>query len=121
MGDMYGRGFQRSPEGKIIYSSVGLPAALDPEAKKWGNAFADWKAGLMNEFTIRNVRVSILLDGQMGGSMYSQTNHKSNTLGKTKVTLPGRDGGIVGDGVVWNAAGNKYEPNTVKVPACCLL
>jgi TonB-linked SusC/RagA family outer membrane protein len=117
MGDMYGRGFQRSPEGKIIYSSNGLPAPLDPKVKKWGNAFADWKAGLMNEFTIRNFRFSILFDGQKGGSMYSQTNHKNNTLGKTKVTLPGRDGGVVGDGVVWDAAGNKYVPNTVKVPA----
>jgi TonB-linked SusC/RagA family outer membrane protein len=117
MGDMYGSGFQRSPEGKIIYSSVGLPVAVDPVVKKWGNAFADWKAGLMNEFTIRNVRVSVLLDGQKGGSMYSQTNHKNNTLGKTKVTLPGRDEGIVGDGVVWDAASKKYIPNTVRVSA----
>jgi TonB-linked SusC/RagA family outer membrane protein len=117
MGDMYGRGFQRSPEGKIIYSSVGLPAQLDPVTKKWGNAFADWKGGWLNEFTIKQVRVSILVDGQKGGSMYSQTNHKNNTLGKTKVTLPGRDGGIVGDGVVYAAATGKYEPNTVKVQA----
>jgi TonB-linked SusC/RagA family outer membrane protein len=117
MGDMYGRGFQRSPEGKIIYSSVGLPAPLDPVTRKWGNAFADWKAGLMNEFTIKNIRISILLDGQKGGSMYSQTNHKSNTLGKTKVTLPGRDEGIVGEGVVLNTTTGKYEPNIVRVPA----
>lgn len=117
MGDMYGKGFQRSPEGAIIYSSVGLPATLDPTTKKWGNAFADWKAGLMNEFTFKNFRISILLDGQKGGSMYSQTNHKNNTLGKTKVTLPGRDEGIVGDGVVWNSLTQKYERNTVKVAA----
>lgn len=116
MGDLYGRGFQRSPEGKIIYSSVGLPAPLDPVTKKWGNAFADWKAGLMNEFTIRQFRISILFDGQKGGSLYSQTNHKNNTLGKTKVTLPGREGGIIGDGVVMGADG-KYTPNKVNVPA----
>ena len=117
MGDIYGRGFQRSPDGKIIYSSVGLPAQLDPTIKKWGNAFADWKAGLLNEFTIKNFRISILLDGQKGGSMFSQTNHKLNTLGKTKVTLPGRNEGIIGDGVVLNTATGKYEPNTVRVPA----
>lgn len=116
MGDLYGRGFQRSPEGEIIYSSVGLPAPLNPVTKKWGNAFADWKAGLMNEFTISHFRISILFDGQKGGSLYSQTNHKSNTLGKTKVTLPGREGGITGDGVVLGADG-KYVMNTVKVPA----
>jgi TonB-linked SusC/RagA family outer membrane protein len=116
MGDMYGRGFQRSPNGQIIYSSTGLPAALDPVAKKRGNAFADWKAGLMNEFVIKGVRISFLFDGQKGGSMYSQTNHKNNTLGKTKVTLPGRaEGGIIGDGVVLQSDGS-YKANTVKVP-----
>lgn len=117
MGDLYGRGFQRSPEGQIIYSSNGLPAPLDPVTKKWGNAFADWKVGLMNEFTIGNFRINILFDGQKGGSMYSQTNHKNNTLGKTKVTLPGRDNGIVGDGVVFNSGTGKYEKNTVNVAA----
>jgi TonB-linked SusC/RagA family outer membrane protein len=116
MGDMYGRGFQRAPDGQIIYSSVGLPAALDPTTKKWGNAFADWKASISNEFTIRNVRVSILLDGQKGGSMFSQTNHKNNTLGKTKVTLPGREDGIIGQGVVKQPDGS-FTPNTVKVAA----
>ena len=100
MGDMYGKGFQRSPEGKIIYTSAGLPAALDLTTKKRGNAFPDWKAGLLNEFTVRGFRISILFDGQMGGSMFSQTSHKANTLGKTRVTLPGRDNAIVGDGVV---------------------
>ena len=117
MGDLYGRGFQRTAEGQIIYSTNGLPAPLDPVAKKWGNAFADWRAGLMNEFTIGNFRINILLDGQKGGSMYSQTNHKNNTLGKTKVTLPGRDNGIVGDGVVLNNGTGKYEKNTVNVAA----
>ncbi|MFD2572737.1 SusC/RagA family TonB-linked outer membrane protein [Spirosoma soli] len=116
MGDMYGRGFQRSPDGQIVYSSVGLPAPLDPVVKKWGNAFADWKASLSNEFTVKNVRISVLLDGQKGGSMYSQTNHKNNTLGKTKVTLPGRDEGIVGVGVVKQPDGT-FTPNTVNVAA----
>ena len=116
MGDLYGKGFQRSPDGKILYTSTGLPAALDPTAKKRGNAFADWKAGWMNEFNIDKFRISILFDGQKGGSMFSQTSHKANTLGKTKVTLPGRETGIVGDGVVLGADG-KYTPNTVNVPA----
>ncbi|GAB3023709.1 SusC/RagA family TonB-linked outer membrane protein [Niabella terrae] len=117
MGDLYGNGFQRSPEGKIIYSSVGLPASLDPVVKKLGNAFADWKAGILNEVTVKRFRASILIDGQKGGSMFSQTNVKNNTLGKTKVTLPGREEGIIGDGVVFNPTTQQYEPNTVKVPA----
>lgn len=116
MGDLYGLGFQRSPDGKVIYNSTGLPATLDPKAKLLGNAFPDWKAGLSNEFIIKKVKVSFLLDYQHGGSMFSQTNHKLNTLGKTKVTLPGRDNGIVGDGVVLGPDG-VYRPNTVNVSA----
>jgi outer membrane receptor protein involved in Fe transport len=116
MGDMYGRGFQRSPSGEIIYASNGLPAPLDPIVKKWGNAFADWKSSLSNEFLFNNFRISLLLDGQWGGSMYSQTNHKNNTLGKTKVTLPGRDEGIVGAGVVRQADGS-FAANTSNVAA----
>lgn len=116
MGDMYGRGFQRSPDGQIIYGTNGLPAQLDPTTKKWGNAFANWKASWSNEFTYKGLKLSVLLDGQMGGSMYSQTNHKNNTLGKTTVTLPGRDGGLIGDGVVKQADGT-FLPNTVKVAA----
>ncbi|HJT74003.1 MAG TPA: TonB-dependent receptor, partial [Chitinophaga sp.] len=116
MGDLYGKGFQRSPDGKIIYTSTGVPAPLDPVAKKWGNAFADWKAGWLNEFTFKNFRVSLLMDGQKGGDLFSQTNHKNNEFGNTKITLPGRDGGMVGDGVVLQPDG-KYAPNTVKVNA----
>jgi hypothetical protein len=116
MGDLYGKGFQRSPEGKIIYTSTGVPAALDPTARKLGNAFADWKAGLLNEFTIKHVRISVLLDGQKGGNLFSQTNHKNSEFGNTKNTLYGRDGGIIGDGVVLGTDG-KYTPNTVKVAA----
>jgi len=116
MGDMYGRGFQRSPNGQIIYSANGLPAQLDPTTKKWGNAFANWKGSLTNEFAYKGLKLSVLLDGQMGGSMYSQTSHKNNTLGKTRVTLPGRDGGLIGEGVVLQPDGS-FKPNTVKVAA----
>jgi hypothetical protein len=116
MGDMYGRGFQRSPEGQIIYQTNGLPAPLDPVARLWGNAFADWKGSIQNEFTIKNVRLSILLDGQKGGEMYSQTSHKNNTLGKTTVTLPGREEGVLGDGVVRRADGT-FVQNTTRAAA----
>ncbi|MGL6067555.1 MAG: TonB-dependent receptor domain-containing protein, partial [Sediminibacterium sp.] len=116
MGDLYGRGFQRSPDGQIIYNSTGLPATLDVNTKVWGNAFADWKAGWNNEFHFEKFRVSILFDYQKGGSMFSQTNHKYATLGKLTSTLPGRDNGIVGDGVVLGIDG-KFKPNTVNVSA----
>lgn len=115
MGDLYGKGFQRSPDGDIIYTSGGVPAELDPNVRKFGNVFADWKAGITNELSYKNIRFSILVDGQMGGNVWSMSNHKYNTLGKTKVTLPGRDGGLVGDGVILQDG--EYVPNTTNVTA----
>jgi len=116
MGDIYGKGFERSPDGQIVYSSEGVPAPLDPVAKKWGNVFPDWKAGLMNAFSYKYFRFSVLLNGQKGGNIYSLTNHKNNEFGNTKVTLPGREGGIVGEGVVKLTDGS-YVPNTKRIDA----
>ncbi|WP_223284471.1 TonB-dependent receptor domain-containing protein [Hymenobacter qilianensis] len=113
-GDIYGFGFARSPDGQIIYNKDGLP--VQPAAIQYiGRAFADWKGGFLNEFSYKNFRFSVLVDGQYGGRIYSQTHHKMMEQGKLKSTLPGREEGfIIGDGVVLNADGT-YSPNETKV------
>jgi TonB-linked SusC/RagA family outer membrane protein len=114
-GAIYGSNFVRSPEGKIVYTADGFPARPS-EIQYIGEAYADWKGGIQNEFSYRNLRFSFLLDGQYGGLVYSQTHHKMAEQGKLKSTLPGREEGfIIGDGVVKNADGS-YSPNTKKVP-----
>jgi TonB-linked SusC/RagA family outer membrane protein len=113
-GDIWGYGFDYSPDGKIIYNKDGLPVQ-PANIKRIGRAYADWKGGFLNEFSYKNFRVSVLLDGQYGGIIYSQTHHKMSEQGKLKSTLPGREEGfIIGDGVVANADGT-YSPNTTKV------
>jgi len=113
-GDIYGFGFLRSPDGQIIYTAAGLPARPQ-EIQYIGNAYADWKAGFRNEFSYKNLRMSILFDGQYGGIIYSQTHHKMSEQGKLKHTLRGREENfIIGEGVVLDAEG-KYVPNTTKV------
>ncbi|MCE7054948.1 SusC/RagA family TonB-linked outer membrane protein [Algoriphagus sp. AGSA1] len=113
-GDIYGFGFVRSPEGEIVYGSNGLP--LRPaEIEYRGNAYAKWKGGFRNEFVYKNLRMSVLFDGQYGGIVYSQTHHKMSEQGKLTHTLKGReDGFIIGEGVVDNGDGT-YSPNTTEV------
>jgi TonB-linked SusC/RagA family outer membrane protein len=113
-GDIYGFGFKRAPDGQVIYTKDGLPAR--PENIQYiGNAYADWKGGILNEVSYKNLRLSILIDGQYGGIVYSQTHHKMSEQGKLKHTLRGReDGFIVGEGVVENADGT-FSPNTKQV------
>ncbi|ERM80501.1 hypothetical protein P872_13025 [Rhodonellum psychrophilum GCM71 = DSM 17998] len=112
-GDIYGFGFVRSPEGEIVYLKNGLPARPQ-EIQYIGNAYAKWKGGFRNEFVYKNLRMTVLLDGQYGGMIYSQTHHKMSEQGKLKHTLKGReDGFIVGDGVVDNGDGT-FSPNTTQ-------
>lgn len=114
MGDIWGFGFVRSPQGQIVYkASDGLPAR-PATIQRIGNAYADWRGGIFNEFVYKNFRFNFLIDGQKGGMIYSQTHHKMMEQGKLKKTLPGREEGfIIGDGVVEDASG--YKPNTKKV------
>jgi TonB-linked SusC/RagA family outer membrane protein len=113
-GDIYGFGFVRSPDGQIVYKSDGLPERPD-EIQYIGNAYADWKGGFLNEFSYKNFSLSILLDGQYGGMIYSQTHHKMTEQGKLKHTLRGREEGyIIGDGVVRNEDGT-FSPNTTQI------
>ncbi|HEY1022359.1 MAG TPA: SusC/RagA family TonB-linked outer membrane protein, partial [Flavisolibacter sp.] len=113
-GDIYGFGFVRTPEGRIIYNNNGLP--LRPaEVQYIGSAYPAWRGGIQNEFRYKAFRFSFLVDGQYGGIIYSQTHHKMSEQGKLKHTLMGREEGyIIGDGVVDDGAG-KYVPNTKKV------
>jgi TonB-linked SusC/RagA family outer membrane protein len=111
---IYGFGFERSPEGKIIYNSSGLPVYPN-EVQYIGDAAPDWKAGWQNSFKFGNLSLSVLLDGKYGGIIYSQTHHKLTEMGKLNSTLSGREEGvIVGDGVVLNQDGT-YSPNTKAV------
>ncbi|MEH6407795.1 MAG: SusC/RagA family TonB-linked outer membrane protein [Leeuwenhoekiella sp.] len=108
---IYGYGFVRSPEGKIVYDDAGLPAYPD-EIQYIGDASPDWKAGLNNSFNLGNVTLNVVLDGQKGGIIYSQTHHKATQQGKLRSTFMGREEGvIIGDGVVLNEDGT-YSPNT---------
>ncbi len=113
-GDIYGFGFLRSPEGQIIYNTNGLPKR-PTDIQYIGNAFADWKGGIQNEFSYKNLRFSFLVDGQYGGIIYSQTHHKMTEQGKLKHTLRGREENyIIGEGVVDDGSG-RYIDNTKQV------
>ncbi len=115
MGDIWGFGFVRSPDGRIVYTeSSGLPAR-PATIQRIGNAYADWRGGIFNEFSYKNFRFNFLIDGQMGGMIYSQSHHKMMEQGKLKSTIPGRDQGyIIGNGVVDKGNG-VYETNTKQV------
>lgn len=111
MGDLYGIGYNRAPDGQIIYNAQGLPTRTT-EIKYIGNTNPDWKGSFGSELKFKNFRLNFLLDGQFGGVAYSLTHAVLMEEGKLKKTLPGRYNGIVGNGVQYDAVNDKYVPNT---------
>lgn len=114
-GDMYGYGFVRNEDGKIIYDAkTGLPVRPEKETLI-GNAYADWKGGILNQFKYKGWNLGITLDGSFGGMLYSQSYHKMMEHGHLNGSLMGREQGyIIGNGVTKNSDGS-YSDNTTKV------
>ncbi len=112
IGDLYGRGYRRTEAGDIIYSN-GLPE-LTEDMMYLGNTTPEWKASIRNKLKYNGFSLGFMFDAQVGAVAYSLTQGKMAVQGKTKSTLPGRENGIVGRGVVENADGT-YSPNTTAV------
>lgn len=111
MGDLYGLGYSRNPEGKIIYNSQGYPLITE-EAFYLGRATPDFNWGFSNSFRYKQWRLKVLVDGQYGAVAYSHTHVAASVAGKLTNSLPGRYTGITGDGVQLNPDGT-YRPNDV--------
>ncbi len=110
MGDLYGRGYVRSPDGQVVYDATTGFALISPDVVYLGNTIPRYKIGITNEFSYKQFRFNFLFDAQKGGVAHSLTHYKLAEQGKTTNTLPGRYNGIIGNGVVRTADG-KYSPN----------
>jgi hypothetical protein len=113
-GVLYGYDYERDPDGNVIFYG-GLPSQ-DPTLKELGNVTPDWLAGISNEFTYRNLSASFLIDMRHGGDLYSMTTTWGRYAGALEETLIGREGGVVGKGVMPDGNGG-YVPNTVVADA----
>jgi TonB-linked SusC/RagA family outer membrane protein len=111
MGDLYGLGYLRSPDGQIVYNSQGYPMITE-EAIYLGRATPDFNWGVSNNFKYKQWRLKVLVDGQYGAVAYSHTHAASSVAGKLTNSLPGRYTGIIGNGVQMNGDGT-YRPNDV--------
>ena len=115
MGDIYGLGYLRSPDNQIVHDASGSPI-LDNKIKKIGNYNPDWMLGLSTNLRYKNFNFNALFDIRKGGEIYSMTNSIGIESGLLALSLPGRETGIIGKGVVQNPDGS-YSTNTTKVSA----
>lgn len=114
MGDIYGNYYERNPEGQIIHKN-GIPVTSS-KRKKIGNYNPDWMLGLATNVNYKGFNFNAQFDMRKGGTIYSYTNGIGQEAGILTKSLPGREDGVLGNGVVDNGNGT-YSPNTVRVPA----
>ncbi|MFN0292319.1 SusC/RagA family TonB-linked outer membrane protein [Pedobacter helvus] len=112
MGDMYGRGFLRSPDGRIVFDENTGYAKSAPELMYLGNTMPQFRFSFGTGVTVKSVSMNVLFDAQLGAVGHSLTFSRMAALGKLKITLPGRYNGVIGDGVVQNPDGT-YRENDV--------
>jgi TonB-linked SusC/RagA family outer membrane protein len=115
---IYGRGFQRTADGQMIFNDQGIPQRTN-ELVYQGDYAADYTLGISNSFKYKAFDFSFLLDTRQGGIVVSRTKTIASTSGQLRETLVGRENGIVGEGVVNTGTLENpiYAPNTVNVDA----
>ncbi|SOD12314.1 SusC/RagA family TonB-linked outer membrane protein [Pedobacter xixiisoli] len=109
MGDIYGLGYERSPDGQIVYKD-GIPV-LGQTTQYLGNSTARYKSSLGTTISYKRFSLNLLFDAQFGGKAYSLTHAVLAEEGKLQKTVPGRYNGIVGNGVMLKDG--VYVPNTI--------
>ncbi|MFD0941250.1 SusC/RagA family TonB-linked outer membrane protein [Pedobacter boryungensis] len=105
MGDLYGTGFMRSPDGQIVFDAVTGYAKPTTDVKYLGNTLPKFRFSFGTGITYKQISTSVLFDAQLGAVGHSFTFARMASLGKSTITLPGRYNGIIGDGVVDNGNG----------------
>ena len=113
MGDIYGRGFERDPEGSIVLENIGglMRPKISNDIKRLGNYNPDWTLGFTNSFNYKNFNLNIFLDYRNGGDFYTLTGSQLYRSGSITETLPFRTEDFVPDGVVANGSGG-FTKNT---------
>ncbi|MGY2131648.1 SusC/RagA family TonB-linked outer membrane protein [Hymenobacter sp. HD11105] len=118
-GALFGDAFLRVQEGQykgqIVYGEDGTPL-VDPTRRVLGYYTPNWIGGLTNQFRFKGLDLSFTIDTRQGGSLQSETNMWGTYAGALTSTLPGREEGIIGEGVQQNADGS-YRPNDVRAAA----
>ncbi len=112
---IYGNGWKRNENGEIIINETSGLREIETD-KRLGNINPDWRMGINNTFTYKDVSLNFLIDVKQGGIMYSGTSQNLKSSGLAHETLDGREDGIIDDGVIELGDGI-YKKNDIVVDA----
>ncbi|GGH19425.1 SusC/RagA family TonB-linked outer membrane protein [Pedobacter zeae] len=96
--------------GNVVIGSDGIPKRGN--FIPMGGTMPTLYGGITNSFNYGQFSFSFLIDYRFGNKILSATEYYSYVLGLNQATLPGRETGIVANGVMENG-----QKNTINVPA----
>ncbi|TCD00294.1 SusC/RagA family TonB-linked outer membrane protein [Pedobacter frigidisoli] len=109
--------YQTNNQGQVIYGSNGFPVN-DTFSRFIGYQSPDWTYGIENTFNYKAFTLKFLVDGRLGGMMYSTTNQKMwwggtnpGTLNQFRVDANAGRSTFIGDGVVVTSGQATYDAN----------
>ena len=109
-----GKDYLRTEDGKIIVDENGLPQIGSDKNKLIGNREPLFSAGLTNTFRYKDVSLSFLFNGRLGGDVANITGRGLLSNGQSKLLETYRGRQVVVDGVVKQPDGS-YLPNTTPI------
>lgn len=106
--------YERNAAGDVIIDENGLPKVSPVKQTYIGNREPDCLLGLGSTFTWKDLSLSFLLDGRIGGDVANITGRSLYSNGQNALLVPYRNRKVVFKGVLDNGDGT-YRPNTTPV------
>ena len=82
--------YKYNPDGSIALTTNGVPDRGNLTA--FGTAFQPWTGGWSNDFVYQRLSLDVLIDGKIGGKIFSATDYYGTLFGLRKETLVNREG-----------------------------
>lgn len=100
-GTIFGPSLVRDANGEIVYTRSGVPLAT-ADSRSLGSFLPDWTGGISSRVSYKGASLSVLLEGQKGGKVWSLSNAFGTYSGLIEATTSGRqrETGVIPDGVV---------------------
>lgn len=106
--------YQRNEDGQVLIDKSGYPIISPKKDTYIGNREPDCLIGLGSTFTWRDLSVSCLFDGRIGGDVANITGRSLYSNGQSAQLAKYRNHKVIFNGVVDNGDGT-YSPNTTAV------
>ncbi len=106
--------YERNDAGDVLIDENGLPKISPVKQTYIGNREPDCLLGLGSTFTWKDLSLSFLLDGRIGGDVANITGRSLYSNGQNALLVPYRNRKVVFKGVIDNGDGT-YSPNTTPV------